>query len=99
MSSVPSFKYTVPTLNHKKLAPYIDFVVVNNKAVTYEPFYVDRPFTFVTSDSAATMLYKWNGGGWTTIAGINNPDIFYARGFYSVSTIQACYVAITEHVD
>jgi hypothetical protein len=97
--SLPKRSYSVPELNHKKVAMYIDFPLVYNAIVTNEAFYVDRDWTFVTSDLANTTLYKWNGGGWTTVAGVTSPDTFISRGYYSVTTAAAAYVAITEHVD
>ena len=96
-SIVPNFKYPVPTLNHNKLVPYIDFPVVYNATVTEEPFYVEYPFTFVTSDAANTTLYKWNGNGWVSVTGISNPEYIFGRGFFAVTTAANAYVTVTEH--
>lgn len=95
---VPPFKYTVPLLNHNKQVPYIDFPLVYNETVTNRPFYVEYPFTFVTSSPSTTSLYKWTGAGWAQITPISNPENVDARGFFSVTTSGNAYVAITEHV-
>lgn len=95
---VPTFKYPVPSLNHDKKTPYNDFPLVYNETVTNRPFYVEYPFTFVTSDLSVTTLYKWNGFGWVAVTPISNPENVDARGFFSVTTSSAAYVAITEHV-
>ena len=97
MSIVPDFKYTVPTLTHKKLVPYIDFPIVFNDIVTNEPFYIEFNWTFVTSDQANTTLRKWNGSSWTDVTGWSNPEFFFGKGFYSVTTATAAYVTVTEH--
>lgn len=96
-TTVPKLPWSYPTLNHTKRAPYVDFPVVYNATVTNEPFYIEHDFTFVTSDSANTELYKWNGGTWTQVTGMTNPDLFFGRGFYSVTTTANAYVAVTEH--
>lgn len=98
MSTIPKFKWETPVVNHKKLAPYVDFPVVYNATVTTEPFYVEYDWTFVTSDAANTTLYKWNGATWTTVSGWSNPERFYGRGFFAVTTAANAYVSITEHV-
>lgn len=96
---VPQFQYTVPTLGHPKDRPYIDFPLVYNETVTNRVFYVQHPFTFVTSDAANTSLYKWNGGGWTEVTGWDNPEKVYGFGFFSVTTAANAYVSISEHVN
>ena len=98
-SILPYFRYTVPTLGHNKERPYIDFPLVRNETVTARPFYVEYPFTFVSSDSANTTLLKWNGVGWTTVSGWSNPDKIYGFGFFAVTTAANCYVVISEHVN
>lgn len=97
MSLVPSFKYPVPTLNHTKRVPYIDFPIAYNEIITNEAFYVDEEWTFVTSDETVTHLYKWNGIGWTEVLGWDNPERFFGRGFFSVSTTSAATCAVTEY--
>lgn len=96
-SILPSFKYTVPELTHVKERPYLDFPLVYNETVTQRPFYVEHDFTFVTSDSANTTLYKWSGGGWVAVTGISNPELILGRGFYAVTTAANAYVSITEN--
>jgi hypothetical protein len=98
MSLVPKFKYPVPTLNHEKKVPYNEHPLVYNDTVTEEPFYVEYPFTFVTSDQGNTSLYKWNGNGWTLVTGWSNPEYFYGTGYFAVTTAANCYVTITEMV-
>lgn len=97
MSLVPSFKYPVPKLDHDKVTFYDEYPVVWNEAATNRAFYVTYPFTFVTSDATVTTLYKWNGNGWTEVAGISNPEYIFGRGYYSVTTSSAAYVTVTEH--
>lgn len=97
MSSLPKLAWNYPTLNHDKKFPYIDFPVVYNDTVTNEAFYIEHDFTFVTSDATNTSLYKWNGGGWTQVSGISNPELVFGRGYYSVTTAANAYVAVTEH--
>lgn len=97
-SIVPSVPWTVPDLNHHKSIPYIEYPLIYNATVTEEPFYVEHPFTFTTSDAANTTLYKWTGGSWSAITGMSNPDVIYAHGFFAVTTAANAYVSITEHV-
>lgn len=99
MSTVPTFKYPVPKLNHEKKSHYNDFPLVYNETVTARAFYVTRPFTFVTSDAGNTSLYKWNGNGWTLVTGWSNPEYFYGTGYFAVTTTANCYVTITESVE
>ena len=94
---VPSFRYNVPTLNHEKKAPYIDFPIVFNETVTNRPFYVDGTFLIATSLLADTTLNKWEGNGWTPVVGITNPDTIAGRGFFSITTTSNQYVTITEY--
>jgi hypothetical protein len=94
-SIVPSFNYPVPTLNHDKLVPYIDFPIIFNAIKTNEPFYVDGEFLWVCSDTSAT-LHKWNGFSWTEVSSYTNPDIIEGRGFFSVTTTVAGYCTISE---
>ena len=98
---VPPFTYTVPDLDHTKPRPYLDFPLVLNAIVTKRAFYVEHDFTFATSDSANTTLYKWTGhsSSWLAITGMSNPDVIFGRGFYAVDTAAACYVTVTEHVN
>ena len=93
---VPKHLHNVPSLNHTKTVLYNEYVLINNTTVTEEPFYVDWPFTFVTSDAPNTTLYKWNGGGWTEIKGWSNPDCIGGKGFFAVTTAANAYVLITE---
>jgi len=95
-SLIPSFKYVVPEVNHKKNSPYRDFPVVYEDTVTQEAFYVDHNFTLTTSDFANTTLYKWNGVGYTEVTGWSNPEYFYGKGFYAVTTAADATVCITE---
>ena len=94
---VPRLLYATPDLNHKKEQPYVDYPLVYNETVTERAFYIEFDFTFVTSDSANTTLYKWNGNSWEAITGMTNPDVIFGRGFYAVTTAADAYVAITEH--
>lgn len=94
---VPRLLYNTPTLNHTKEVPYTDYPLVFNETVTKRAFYIEFDFTFVTSDSANTTLYKWTGNGWVAITGMSNPDVLFGRGFYAVDTAANCYIAITEH--
>ena len=96
-TTLPEFQYDVPSLDHTKPRPYIDWPLVVNEIVTKRPFYVEYDFTFITSDAANTTLYKWTGGSWSAITGMSNPDVLFGRGFYAVDTAAAAYVAITEH--
>jgi hypothetical protein len=98
-SRVPSARHNLPTLNHPKTVPYIDYPVVGGAIVTNEPFFAEYDFTFVTSDAGNTTLSKWNGTGYTAITGLANPDVIYGRGFYAVTTASAAYVTVTEHVE
>jgi hypothetical protein len=97
-SIVPKFQYPVPTLNHDKLVPYIDFPIIYNDTKTNEPFYVDGEFIWASSDPGNTLLYKWNGFGWTEVSSYTDPDIIAGRGFFSVSTVTDQYVVISELV-
>jgi hypothetical protein len=97
-SLIPNRQHTLPTLNHVKEKVYIDYPLVGNATVTTEPFYVEYDFTICTSSLAATTLYKWNGGSWTEVSGITNPDVIFGRGYYAVTTSSNQYVSITEHV-
>lgn len=94
---VPQFKYNTPKLNHDKLVSYIDYPIAFNEVITQEPFYVGLEWTFATSDATNTQLYKWNGNGWTEVLGWDNPETFYGRGFFAVSTAVAASVTITEY--
>jgi len=96
-SRVPRFQHTVPTLNHDKVVPYLEYPLVFDATVTEEPFYIEFPFTIVSSDPSNTKLYKWNGGGWTEVIGWSNPDKICGRGFFSVTTYANAYVLISEH--
>lgn len=96
-SRVPRFRHNVPTLNHEKVVPYLEYPLVHNDTVTQEPFYIEFPFTIVSSDQSNTTLYKWNGGGWTEVKGWDNPEKICGRGFFSVTTAANAYVLITEH--
>lgn len=96
---VPRLLYNTPSMNHTKEVPYIDYPIAYNEIVTQEAFYIEYDWTFVTSDAANTLLYKWNGNGWTQVTGWSNPEFFYGHGFFAVSTTAAAYVTITEHVD
>lgn len=96
---LPTRQHDLPSLNHTKDKPYIDYPVVYNATVTYEPFYVERDFTICMSSAAVTKLYKWNGVSWTEITGMANPDVIFGRGYYAISTTSDAYVVITEHVN
>lgn len=95
-SIVPNFRWPVPTLNHTKRAPYIDFPIIYNAIKTNEPFYVDMDFIYCSSDTANTKLYKWNGNSYSEVSSYTNPDVISGKGFYAVSTTVAAYVTITE---
>jgi hypothetical protein len=96
---LPNRRHTLPSVNHLKDVPYLDYPVVYETTVTNEVFYVDHSFTLCTSDLANTSLYKWNGVGWTAITGFTNPDVFDGRGFYSVTTAADASVVVTEHTE
>lgn len=96
---IPKTPWIVPTVAHKKNAPYIDFPLVYNDTVTNVVFYVDYDFTICSSSPTNTTLYKWNGNGWTEIGGITNPEKITIRGFFSVTTAADAYVTITEHIN
>jgi len=95
-SIVPSFGWPVPTLNHTKRAPYIDFPIVYGAIKTDEPFYVEEDFIIATSDLTTTTLSKWNGSTYSATTGLTNPDLVAGRGFYSITTTAANYVTISE---
>lgn len=93
---VPNFNYAVPTLDHVKLVPYIDFPIVYDDTVTERAFYVNAPFAFATSNPDNTTLLKWNGIGWTVITGWANPDKIDSRGFFAFTTDIDTYITISE---
>lgn len=95
---LPNRQHALPTLNHTKDKFYIDYPIVANTTVTYEPFYIEHDFTICMSSASITALYKWNGVGWTEIVGLTNPDIIFGRGYYAISTTADASVVITEHV-
>ena len=98
-SAVPPFGIRAPAMNHKKDAPYRDFVLVYNDTVTNEVFYLNYDCTITTSNLANTTLKKWDGSGWQTVSGLVSPDVIVGRGFFSVTTAADAYITISEHTE